>query len=247
MLEIFSPRLQRLSREMNACRSGRKPIPGLVYSQRAPGIALRQAWTASMEAAVTCPELAVALRQFDAGAVLWPVGTLSCRCRLEEMYRANIACMTVSSVRHCVRLVTRQCVLQSLCKRAVGALLRTASQQVCGLWARTPLATPYLLGSATAICRAAVLWDSSKRPVEDGKWTGMQLLGRRPGAVPHSWQYLTLGGPAHLPEACPGTSPLTFPCHAKFSGLQEHGMVGIMAILASGQLFLIVLPSLQRR
>ena len=55
---------------MCACRSGRTPIPGLVYSQKAPGIALRQAWTASMEAAVTCPELALALRQFDAGGRL---------------------------------------------------------------------------------------------------------------------------------------------------------------------------------
>ena len=55
---------------MHGCRSGRKPIPGLVYSQKTPGIALRQAWTASMEAAITCPELAIALRQFDAGDCL---------------------------------------------------------------------------------------------------------------------------------------------------------------------------------
>ena len=81
LLETFSPGVQRLSRTKNARRSGRKPIPGLVYSQKTPGIALRQAWTASMEAAVTCPELAIALRQFDAGAARL-IGNLGFMCCL---------------------------------------------------------------------------------------------------------------------------------------------------------------------
>jgi len=96
------------------CRSGRKPIPGLVYSQKVPGLAQRQRWIAAVEAAVTCPELAVALRHFD----------------------------------------------------------------------------------------AAVLWDSVRRPPEDGKWAGVQFLGRRADVVPNSWQYLISGGPADLPEVC---------------------------------------------
>ena len=53
------------------CRSGRKPIPGLVYSQKVPGIAQRQRWIAAdVEAAVTCPELAIALRHFDSAGAL---------------------------------------------------------------------------------------------------------------------------------------------------------------------------------
>ena len=95
-------------------RSGSRRIPGLVYSQQLPGIAQRQRWAADVEAAVTCPELAVALRHFD----------------------------------------------------------------------------------------AAVLWDSVRRPAEEGKWAGVQFLGRRPGLVPASWQYLIIGGPAHLQLVC---------------------------------------------
>lgn len=101
-------------KDLSACRSGRKPIPGLVYSQKAPGMAPRQRWIADVQAAITCPELAVALRQLD----------------------------------------------------------------------------------------AAVLWDAVKRPAEDGKWAGMQFLGRRVGIAPASWQYLISGGPADLPEVC---------------------------------------------
>ena len=87
---------------------------------------------------------------------------------------------------------------------------------------RTSLTIPYLLKSARGACCAAVLWDSAKRPVEDGKWTGVQLLGRRPGALPHSWQYLVLGGPANLPEACPGVSYLK--CYGmSISGLSDEG------------------------
>ncbi len=100
--------------EVLLCRSGRKPIPGLVYSQKAPGIAQRQRWIADVEAAVTCPELAVALRHFD----------------------------------------------------------------------------------------AAVLWDSVRRPAEEGRWAGVHFLGRRAGLMPGSWQYLVTGGPADLPQVC---------------------------------------------
>lgn len=84
----------------------------MVYSQKAPVLAQRQRWIAAVEAAATCPELAIALRHFD----------------------------------------------------------------------------------------AAVLWDSVRRPAEDGKWAGAQVLGRRPGLLPASWQYLIAGGSAELPE-----------------------------------------------
>jgi hypothetical protein len=84
----------------------------VVYSQKAPVLAQRQRWIAAVEAAVTCPELAIALRHFD----------------------------------------------------------------------------------------AAVLWDSVRRPAEDGKWASAQVLSRRPGLVPASWQYLVAGGPTDLPE-----------------------------------------------
>ena len=100
------------AKEVLLCRSGRKQIPGLVYSTKAPGIAQRQRWIADVEAAVTCPELAVALRHFD----------------------------------------------------------------------------------------AAVLWDSVRRPPEEGRWAGVHFLGRRAGLVPGSWQYLITGGPADLPQ-----------------------------------------------
>jgi hypothetical protein len=88
-------------------------VPGLTYNAKRPGIAPRLKWRADCEGAGTCPELALALRAFD----------------------------------------------------------------------------------------AAVLWDAARRPADEGRWAGAELLGRRAaGAVPGlGWQYLLRGGPPGLP------------------------------------------------
>ena len=52
------------------CRGGRCRIPGLTYASKRPGVAPRLKWRADCQAALTCAELALALRAFDA-AVAW--------------------------------------------------------------------------------------------------------------------------------------------------------------------------------
>ncbi len=47
---------------------------------------------------------------------------------------------------------------------------------------------------------AAVLWDSLRRPAEDGKWAGADILARRKAPRGPGWHYLLRGGPADLPE-----------------------------------------------
>ena len=47
---------------------------------------------------------------------------------------------------------------------------------------------------------AHVLWDALRRPADEGKWAGAEVLARRPGG-PLRWHYLLRGGPPGLPEA----------------------------------------------
>ncbi|BDA48817.1 probable pH-interacting protein at C-terminar half [Coccomyxa sp. Obi] len=95
-----------------ARQGGRKRVPGLVYAAKKPGIAQRLQWRAAAQAALSCPELALQLRDLD----------------------------------------------------------------------------------------AAVLWEGLKRPAEDGKWAGAEILGRRPARHGPGWHYLLRGGPSDLPE-----------------------------------------------
>lgn len=94
------------------CRGGRKRVAGLVYAAKRPGIAQRLQWRAAAQAAQSCPELALQLRDLD----------------------------------------------------------------------------------------AAILWEGLKRPAEDGKWAGAEIVGRRPAPRGVGWHYLLRGGPPDLPE-----------------------------------------------
>lgn len=96
----------------NVGRGGRKRVPGLVYSAKKPGIAQRLEWRAAVQAALSCPELALQLRILD----------------------------------------------------------------------------------------SAILWDSLKRPAEDGKWAGAEILARRAALRSPGWHYLLRGGPSDLSE-----------------------------------------------
>ncbi len=87
-------------------------MPGLVYAAKKPGIAQRLQWRAAAQAALSCPELALQLRDLD----------------------------------------------------------------------------------------AAVLWEGLKRPAEDGKWAGAEILGRRRATRGTGWHYLLRGGPSDLLE-----------------------------------------------
>ena len=116
-----------------SCRGGRKRIPGLVYSAKKPIIAQRLAWRAAVQASLTCPELALQMRELD----------------------------------------------------------------------------------------TTILWDALKRPAEDGKWSGAEIIARRPCPC-SGWQYLLRGGPKDLPEVW---SPLAEePIYGK-EVVQEHFMI----------------------
>ena len=87
-------------------------MPGLVYAAKKPGIAQQLQWRAAAQAVLSCPELALQLRELD----------------------------------------------------------------------------------------AAVLWEGLKRPAEDGKWAGAEILGRRAAPCGVGWHYLLRGGPSDIPE-----------------------------------------------